>query len=232
MSAALPQPPAQAPNPERYKTLVVILTVLTTVITSIIAGLQSDANIRGATSNRESQLYAVLAEGEIHRQGLQSAYDTSILSTFLKDSQEATVMQLTALEQESNGDLQAAAASQVKAAVSQARADTAMKFSIFYTDPRYAPLNPGENPNLERYVADSFAAANEIVTKQNAASDAYDLWNRKSDSYTGVLTILAVTLFLFGLAQALTPRLRLTFAIFGLVGLAAAGLWTLLVLIS
>ncbi len=81
-------------------------------------------------------------------------------------------------------------------------------------------------------MADSFAAANEIVTKQNAASDAYDLWNRKSDLYTGVLTVLAVTLFLFGLAQALSPRLRLTFAIFGLVGLAAAGLWTLLVLIS
>jgi hypothetical protein len=47
-----------------------------------------------------------------------------------------------------------------------------------------------------------------------------------------VLAILAVAFFLFGLAQALSPRLRLLFAIFGLVALAGAGLWMVLILVS
>ncbi len=50
-------------NPERYKTLVVVLTVFTTVITAIIACLQADANIRASVSNRDSQVDAILIVG-------------------------------------------------------------------------------------------------------------------------------------------------------------------------
>ncbi len=223
--------PAPKPaNPERYKTLVVILTVLTTVVTAIVAGLQADASIRASVNNRDSQVDAVLVAGELHRQALQSAYDTNVFTDYLKNSEEAIVLQITALEQDQAGESQASAASQGQADRAQARADTAQKFSIFFTDPRYAPTTSDGMPDMQAYLDDSTAAANEIVAKQNTAADQYNRWNRKGDAYTSVLAVLAVAFFLLGLAQALTPKLRLLLAVFGVVAMAGAALWTVVIL--
>jgi hypothetical protein len=234
MNGTFPETAKEAPieNKDRYKTLVVILTVLTTVVTAIIAGLQADANIRSSVGNRDSQSYAILAASELHRQGLQAAYDTNVFTGYLKDSQEAIVLQLTALEQEQAGDSAASTASLEGAAVSQARADTARKFSIFFNDPRYAPASAEGMPNMDAYAKDSYVAANDLVARQNAAADDYNRWNRKGDAYTSVLAILAVAFFLFGLAQALSPRLRLLLAIFGVAALAGAALWAGIIVIA
>ena len=225
-------PTPKASNPERYKTLVVVLTVLTTVITAVIAGLQADANIRASTSNRDSQLYAIQIASELHRQGLQAAYDTTVFASYLKDSQEALVMQITALEEDQAGDSQSSAASLQRAGIAQARADTAQKFSIFFTDSRYAPTTADGMPDMQAYLNDSQTAANDLLAKQNAAADDYNHWNRKGDAYTSVLAILAVAFFLFGLAQALMPKLRLLLAIFGIVAMLGAGLWTVVILVG
>jgi hypothetical protein len=218
-------------NADRYKILVVVLTVITTVITAVISGLLADANIRASTSNNDSQVYAIMAAGELHRQGLQSAYDTSVFTGYLKDSQEAIVLKITSLEQQQKSDQQGSQASLKQADIAQARADAARLFSIFYNDARYAPKSADGIPNMQAYLADIYTAANDLVAKQNAASDNYNRWNRKGDSYTSVLAILAIAFFLFGLAQALSPRLRLLFAIFGLVAMAGAGFWTVLILL-
>jgi hypothetical protein len=232
MTENLPGPAPQALNADRYKVLVVVLTVLTTVITAMVSGLQADANIRASASNNDSQVYAIQTAGELHRQGLQSAYDTSVFAGYLKDSQEATVMQITALDQQQKGDPQGSQASLQRAAEAQARADTARLFSIFFSDSRYAPVSAEGVPDMQAYLTDSYAAANDLLARQNAASDDYNHWNHKGDAYTSVLAILAIAFFLFALAQALTPRLRMLFAIFGLAAMAGAGFWTILILLS
>ncbi len=232
MTESTPQPVSPSPDPDRYKTLVVILTVVTTVVTAIVAGLQADANIRASISNRDSQVYAILAAGELHREGLQSAYDMNVFIGYLKDVQEATILGLTVLQQQENGDAVDAADSQLRSDVAQGRADAARKFSIFYTDPRYAPDTVDGTPNMQAYLDDAYVVANDLVAQQNAAADDYNRWNSKGDSYTSVLAVLAVAFFLFGLAQALSPRLRLLFAAFGMVALTAAGLWTILVMVG
>jgi hypothetical protein len=230
--AAETAPDEKAANPDRYKVLVVVLTVFTTVLTALIAGLQADANIRASVSNRDSQVNAILAAGELHRQGLQAAYDTTVFTDYLKDAQEATVLQLTALQQDQAGNTEASQISLQQADVAQARADMAQKFSIFFTDPRYAAQGTDALPNMQKYLDDSLAKANELVAKQNTAADEYDHWNRKGDAYTSVLAVLAVAFFLFGLAQALKSKLRLLMAVFGLLALAGAGLWTVVIMIG
>jgi len=232
VTESTPQPAVPSQNPDRYKVLVVVLTVVTTVVAAIVAGLQADANIRAAVSNRDSQLYAIQAAGELHRQGLQSAYDMTVLAGYIKDMQEATILQLTVLQQQEEGSLQEAADSELRAAVAGARADAARRFSTFYADPRYAPDSPEGTPDMQAYLDDAYVTANDLVAQQNAAADEYNRWSRKGDTYTSVLAVLAVAFFLFGLAQALSPRLRLLFAAFGLVALAAAGLWTILILLG
>jgi hypothetical protein len=221
-----------AAGPESYKIFIVVLTLITTIITAIAAGLQADANIRANTANRDSQFYAVLASGEIHRSGLQSNYDMNTFAGYLRDSQEALVMQMTALEAAGDArDEIGEAISSQNALGAQARADTRVKFSIFYADARYAPRTSDGFPDMQAYLKDSNAPAMELVQKQNTASDDYHQWDRKADTYVSVLTVLAVAFFLLGLAQALTGRIRLTFAIFGAVALLGASAWAAVILV-
>ena len=232
MNENISAPQAQQENTERYKGPIVALTVMTTVLAAVLAALQVDAGIRADAANRDSQYLAILASGELNRAGLESNYEFNVFGDYLKNLQEATVLEITALEQETDGNNEAAQATRELAAISQARADRGEKFSIFYTDPRYAPQSEDDLPKAEQYLTDIFEKANEIVAQQNEAADAYNTWNRKADLYITALTILAVAFFLFGLAQAVkNVRLRLTFAVFGVVVVGFSLLITVMTLL-
>jgi hypothetical protein len=203
---------------DRYKNLIMVLTVLTTVLAAVLAALQADANIRADKANRESQYLAIQASGELQRAGLEANYEFNVFGEYLKNLQESTVLQLTALEQEQDGNKKAAQSTRELADIAQARADTGIKFSDLFSDPRYAPASDDMMPNADQYMTDVNARANEIVAQQNESADAYAKWNRKSDAYVTALTILAVAFFLFGLAQAVkNERMRLAFAGLGML---------------
>ena len=205
-------------NAERYKNLIVALTVFTTVLAAVLAALQVDANIRAYVANRESQYLAILATSELTRAGLASDYEFVIFGDYLKNLQEATILELTALEQEERGNDEAAQTSRELAKLAQMRADIGERFSIIYNDPRYAPQSENDLPNADQYITDVFEKSNEIVAQQNAQADAYHAWDRKADLYSTGLTVLVISFFLFGLAQALKDvRLRLVFAFLGIV---------------
>ena len=233
MTETTVSPVKEQENSERYKSLVIILTVLTTVLAAVLAALQSDASIRADIANRDSQYYAIQVSGELHRVGLVTNYEFNVYGDYLTNLQEATILELTALEQEQDGNDRAAQATRELAAVSQARANLGEKFSVFYTDPRYAPKNDGDLPNAEQYLLDLNQNLNGILAKQNEAADAYGKWNRKADSYVTALTILAVAFFLFGLAQAVkSARMRLTFTGFGFVVILFSLLVTFVTLLA
>jgi hypothetical protein len=219
-------------NTERWKRLVLILTLVNTVLAAVIVGLQADAGIRAATANRDSQYDAILASGMLFKSGLQSTYDMNTYSEVLKNTQESLVMQYTALDQEQKGNKDEASASDLQGKVAQARADKAKAFSVFYANQRYAPATDQDPPNFEAYMKDMNADATDLVARQNAAADGYQRWNNKSDAYVAVLTVLAIAFFLLGLAQSVTPRLRLAFAVFALTIMGIGGVWTGVILLS
>ena len=220
-------------NPDRWRNLVIVLTVMTTVFAAVLAALQADASIRSNIANRDSQFYAIAASGELIRSGLSSNYEFVVYGHILRDLQEATVFQLTALEQQGRGEADLAKSTLVLAGAAQARANTGNKFSVFNNDPRYAPKTDDELPKLDAYLKDSQAKANELVANQNRAADDYKLWNNKSDAYVTILTVLAVAFFMFGVAQAVkVTHMRLVFTIFGSLVILVCGAWTFLILIS
>lgn len=223
---------APSPNTERWRSVVVFLTMAATVAAAIVAGLQADAGIRSQVANRESQVYALLASGEIFRQGIRGDYDLGTLADLAQEMQDSLSLEITGLEQEAAGDLDSAALARQRAAILRARVERAQALSFFYTDPAHAPGEPDALPNLEGYVEDSAAEANRLVKLQNEQADAYQRWSRKGDSYVAVLALLAIALFLFGLAQAASVRTRRTFTMFGSVVLAVSILWTLSILID
>jgi hypothetical protein len=220
-----------SPDP-RWRSLVVILTMVASVAAAIVAGLQADAGIRSQVANRQSQVYALLASGEIFRQGIRSDFDLGTLAGLTKEIQDGLSLEITALEQEAEGNLESAALARQRAAVLQARVERAKQLSFFYTDADYAPSEADGLPDLTGYLDNLNVEANRLVALQNDQADAYQRWSKKGDAYVAVLALLAVTLFIFGLAQAAGERTRRTFTIFGAIVLGASTIWALTILIG
>src|SRR5919198_4800780 len=155
------------PNPERFRTLILVLTLLNTIFAAALSGLQVDANIRANNANRDSQYYALLASNELVRLGHQSAYDLKLFADTLKDAQQSTVMELTALELEKSGNKDSAARLRSQSEVSKARSEKGVSLSLLYSDPRYAPNEADGVPDLASYLADQSKSPNDLVAKQN-----------------------------------------------------------------
>jgi hypothetical protein len=217
-----------APNTNRFRVFILLLTLINTIFAAGLSGLQVDANIRADQANRDSQYYALRAADELVRMGHQGAYDFELFTSLLKDAQHSTIMELTALELEQAGEEESAAKLLIQSEVAQARSD---KGVALYSDPRYAPTESGGVPDMEAYLADQSKAPNDLVAQQNAATDNYHKWDSKADSYIAVLSILAIAFFLLGLAQS-TTRMRLFFAISALAVMFLAAAWTGFILIS
>lgn len=217
---------------ERWRGLVVVLTMGATVAASILAGMQADASIRSEVANRLSQEYALLASGEMFRQAIRTDYEIATLASVTKETQDGLSLEITALEQQAEGEAESAALSRQRAALLQARVERGRAFSVFYTDPAYMPDSPDALPDPHAYIDSTFAEANRLLALQNEHADTYQRWSRKSDGYVAVLALLAVALFLFGLAQAANVRTRRTFTIFGSVVLAISIARAISILVS
>ena len=222
---------AMPANSDRFRTLVLVLTLINTIFIAALFGLQVDANIRAEQADRDSQYYALQASNELVRLEHQSAYDLELFANTIKDAQQSTVMELTALELEKAGDKDSAARLRSQAEISQARSEKGVSLSVLYSDPRYAPTEPDGLPNLEAYLADQSKHPNDFVARQSAATDAYHRWNAKADTYVAILTILAIAFLLLGLALS-SVRMRLFFAGSAVAIMLIAAIWTGYVMIG
>lgn len=219
------------PNIDRLRVIILALTLINTIFAAALSGLQVDANIRADKTNRDSQYFALLATNELVRIGHQNAYDSELFTNTVKDAQQSLIMEFTALELEQKGENESAAKLHSQSQVAQARSEKGTALSVFYSDPRYAPATKDDIPNLEAYLVDQMKLPNDLVVKQNTATNEYHSWSKKADGYVAVLTVVAITFFLLGLAQS-TTRLRLFFAISALVLMFLAAAWTGLIMIA
>lgn len=219
------------PNIDRLRVIILALTLINTIFAAALSGLQVDANIRADKTNRASQYFALLAANELVRIGHQNAYDSELFTNTVKDTQQSLIMEFTALELEQKGENESAAKLHSQSQVAQARSEKGTALSVFYLDPRYAPATEDDIPNLEAYLLDQMKLPNDLVVKQNTATNDYHRWSKKADGYVAVLTVVAITFFLLGLAQS-TTRLRLFFAISALVIMFLAAAWTGLIMIA
>jgi hypothetical protein len=221
----------ETPKTNRLRIAILVLTLINTIFAATLSGLQVDANIRADQANRDSQYLALQAANELVRVGHEGAYDFEIFTNTVKDTQQALVMEFTALELEQKNQNESAAKLHSQSEVAKARADKGTALSVFYTDPRYAPAKADGAPDLEAYLVNHMKAPNDLVAKQNIVADEYHKWNKKGDAYVAVLTILAIAFFLLGLAQS-TSRLRLFFAVAAVAIMFIAAAWTGLIMIS
>ncbi len=219
------------PKTDRLRVVILILTLINTIFAAALSGLQVDANVRADKANRESQYLAQLAANELVRIGHQTAYDTEVFTNTVKDTQQSLVMEFSALELEQKGENESAAKLHSQSQIEQARSEKGTALSVFFSDPRYAPATQDDLPNLEAYLLDQMKLPNDLVARQNIATDEYHKWNKKADAYVAILTVTAIAFFLLGLAQS-TTRLRLFFTISAVTIMFIAAAWTGLIIIG
>ena len=218
-------------NPERGKTLVLVLTLLNMVLVAAISALQVDATIRANQANRDSQYYAVQVTGGLGYSGARSEYDVRTYTVSVSYSLKALMAEYSANQRQDANDQQGFEALTLDSQFYLAQANRATSLSVLQTNPAYGVLLDQGTPNYTAYMDDITSYSREVLQKQNDASDAYHRWNNKSDSYVAVLTVMAIAFFLLGVAQMTRPSLRLLFSLFAIGVIGIGSLWTLILLI-
>lgn len=213
---------------DRGRRLVIVLTLVTTVLAAVVAGLEVGASTRADDANRESQRLAIVASAELVSAGRAGQFETDRFGEVITAAQDALVHRLSAAERSQDGDASGAAELTARADVADARAARLRELSRLYTDPRWTPENDDGTPRPEgpdAFIADIYAQPQATVERQNAASDAYAVWDGKSAAYVGVLSVLALIFFLLGVGQV-NDRSRpvLTLTASGMIVLSV--LWT------
>ena len=192
---------------DRGRRTVVVLTLLTTIVAAIVAGLEVEASTQGDAANRESERLVLTAAALQVSDSVVEGYQNGLVTDVLGNTQQSLALDFAALQLANDGKAAEATEVGALATAARARADEARQLSDIYQNPEFAPPTPDGFPNIKAYFDSLSNAERDLVTQQNAASDSYNLWNSRSDTYVAILSVLAITFFLLGLAQV-AKRMR------------------------
>jgi tetratricopeptide (TPR) repeat protein len=198
-----------------FNDLIVVLIALVTVFTALVAYLESRADNRYAAATRDGQVLAMDALGSEISSRQQENYDFSLYTTWS--------------EWQERHD-QAVGSDPALVARSQHVADLIAPLTPLLDEnqPYFTPETVTQTyaVNLDAYHVDTNLVQTTILLEKRAfAIETASIWNGKADGYVTVITLLAVSLFLYGLSTTIKTNLRYLFAIVGsfLVGLGALG---------
>ncbi len=218
MTETTTQPASFWHDDDRFKQLIGILIATVTVLTALVGLAQNDASSRDDRANRLAQDYGLQAVGQriggVARAGFErgDAYrNWSELNTL-------------ALAAENNDD---AAAARRYQTVADRLAKLSQLLGPDYFDPAVG------TPNLAKYEADVYLVNVTALAERSAAWFAVkQAWDEKANTYVVHITILAVSLFLLGLATTISGRVRWIFVGAGLLITFIATTWALIVFLT
>jgi tetratricopeptide (TPR) repeat protein len=199
---------------DHFNEVVVVIIALVAVLVGLITFLQSYASNRYAADIRQSQVLATDALGYDMSSRERENYDSYLYTTWNEWDWRRS-------QAEGTDEALAARSGQIADMISP-------------LTPLLDKGKPYFNPKTQ--VADFYAyhvdinlVTTTMLLEQRAfAIETANIWNGKADGYVTILTLLAVSLFLFGLSITIIGGLRHLFAIVGsfLVGLGL--LWALI----
>jgi tetratricopeptide (TPR) repeat protein len=200
---------------EPFEQIIAILIATVTIMAALVGYLQVDANARNKEALRQAQAYAIeavslKASGEV---------ESSAWVDLWRLWEELNSLAVVADEFD---DPQAA--ERFRAVSSRVA-----QLSPVLSPPYFNPASD-EAPNQAAFEADAYLVETTALSERfTKAFIIADVWNNKGDSYTAHLTLLAVTLFFFGISVTLAGRTRWIFVITGLVFTAITLVWVLIV---
>jgi tetratricopeptide (TPR) repeat protein len=190
--------------------VIVMLIAAVTVFAACVTFLQINASAQSDRYNREIQVGSVLAL----QSGIQGQLDYAHELDLFRTYRELSALSDLALLQS-----EAAASGRFLAA-----ADALKLQSQMLPSPDYFDESTGSAYTLNYYVDKVYIPTLRAVETQTASQLTGQAWSQKGNAYQVVITLTAVTLFLYGLALTLEGCLK-----WGFVGLGTAN--TLIVLL-
>ena len=201
------------PHNKRFNAMVVTLMSIVTVLSALTAFLQNDAQNRSNTLIRDGQRYAVTQMETTLQNQQRENYDLYV------------EQQWSALSWERSLQL----ASPLTSTQAVDRLENLMKLTAGFsalTQPPYLSDPITGSLDSARYYAEHEYEPSFWQQRREAATAQGNDWNNKASAYVTVLTLLAVSLFLFGLATTIGGRVRGAFVMLGIL-IALVGLaWT------
>ncbi|PWH17719.1 MAG: hypothetical protein DDG58_07580 [Ardenticatenia bacterium] len=201
-----------------FERLVVAIITSVTVLAAIITLLQTNASARAGQMGRDAQSYAIQAMGR--RVTGQANMDYAWHAYQLYEEL----------------DVQALLADRFDDPAAAARY-RALRTRIAELSPLLAPpyfdTQSNTSPNVERYEADTYLIeATALAERYAVAAALNNAWTAKANAYVTHLALLAVSLFLFGLATTVAGWIRWLFVGVGLLITGLTFVWILVITLS
>jgi tetratricopeptide (TPR) repeat protein len=182
-----------------YNDLIVVAIAFATVVAALTAFLQSWASSQYGTYVRQGQALATETLGQDMRSRQREGYDFSLYTTWNEWDWRRS---------RATDPILAERASQVVDMIAP------LTPLLDENGPYYVTTT--RESDLTTYHADINVFTTTLLAEQRTFVTAQaDAWNGKADGYVTVLTMLAVTLFLFGLSTTIKGNLRYLFAVVG-----------------
>jgi len=216
----------------RFQYTVSVLIMVTTLLGVTTAFLRAHASLQEDRAARQAEVLAIRMMGRIVRNGYESDYQAGLVYDSISLGQLELARQFGQLTAWQKEDSELVAEYQHEAGRLEAMREALRPHSILLSDPRYAPEDDSGIPDLQRWADDGMAPILELLAQQNASVDVRDAWGAKADNYVSVITILAVALFLYGLSLVTQRRVRLLFAVVGVVLAVVCTGWTVATLLA
>lgn len=194
-----------------FERFVVAIITSVAVLAAIVTLLQTNTSARSSQAGRDAQRYAIQAMGR-----RVTGYVTVDYAWHAYQVYEELDTQALMAER---------AADDAAAARYWALRSRLAELSPFLALPYYDP-DAVTSPNLAHYEADTYlVAATGLAERYAAAAALNNAWTAKSNAYVTHLTLLAVSLFLFGLATTVPGWIRWLFVTVGLFITVMVVLW-------
>ncbi|MFN8441265.1 MAG: tetratricopeptide repeat protein [Caldilineaceae bacterium] len=187
---------------EPFERLVALLIAVVTLITAVVAYLDADASGRSATAYREAQQFSIQAMGARARGEVLAGYAwTDAYRTWLELDTQSVLAKADGDEQATDRYV-------------NVRDRIATLTPLL--QPPYFDASTQDRPNLRAYESDLYIEETTAMTEH--FTNAYriaDGWGEKSGAYLIHLTLLTVSLFLYGLSTTVSGRMSWLFIVLG-----------------
>jgi tetratricopeptide (TPR) repeat protein len=198
-----------------FNKVIAVMIAVVTLIAAVVAYLQSDAGGRDDQANRDGMRYMLEAFGSQvsgdsrvnfdYNVAYQAYYEYQLLGNSAANREDAVLSE----DYTQLADEMTRLSPMLQAPYYDASVDAAPKVSLYTSDVYLVKITS-------------------LFEKFTAASNVKDAWDSKANTYIVHLTLLAVSLFLFGLSTAISnDKTRWVFAAGGTLIAAIAVIWAL-----
>lgn len=201
-------------GPLTFANVITLLILATTIWTAYLAWIGAVDGDRRGDAARDSQVAAINAMADYNAALQRKSFESRLLARYDELTIQAAARASAAAAYRADGDAYRARQAEAEVERLKAARETLRPFSVAFTETRI--LDQDGRPDLTGRFAELFEPAYRSEESQIVLSRQSSALAAKTDTYTLLITIAAVALFLYGLSLTLEMRLiRVSFGVLG-----------------